>query len=121
MTKNQIQNLINFCFHFHKNYGFSIKGISDFKYTKEKWDMYIGLNITQTEKILNFIKIINSKPMHLWHISDMLEVFKHNIGDPERINNTLYNGLHYCIRVEVKKWLNKKNNLRDYNLILILN
>lgn len=133
MTKNQIDNLINFCFHFHKSMGFSIKGVTDFSYIEEKWNKYIGFKPIESDsiievsgygenikEILYFIQILNSKPLNTWCVSELVNSFKFHIGNTEEINKNLYTGLHMVIRNEVEIWLNKKDNLRDYKLMCIL-
>jgi len=122
MTKNQIDNLINFCFHFHSSMGFRMKSYPvdvDWDYVVEKWSKYIG--IEPTPRIFTLILTIETKSFisgRMWLPSELIYEFENFIGDPEKINKKLYNGLHPNIKDQIDFWLENEEVLKDWKSLL---
>ena len=119
MTKNQIDNLINFCFHFHSSMGFRMKNDIDWEYVVEKWNKYIGTEATL--RILNLILTLETKSFisgKMWLPSELIYEFTNFIGDPEKINKKRYNGLHPNIKDQIDIWLENEDVSKDWKSIL---
>lgn len=175
MTKSQLDNLINFCFNFHRSMDINMDGCSH-DYLLKKWDKYIGvkpytndsLDITYireemrdirkyrtlgttplgldredirrieslsnwsdkwisyhcVKEILYFISVVNSKGFYIddncWSPSQLVDIFREWVGDPEDINKEPYKHLHSNLEREVNMWLKETANNRDYKLCSLI-
>lgn len=139
MNKNQIDNLVKFCFLFSD--GTSPLLSHDSSYILEKWDRYIGCQIRNnyeiddTPKILsdwidrwgkdNFEKIKDVLYFIYflwdvsWSITNIIELFN-RFFNSEEINDSKTNGLHPLLSDYINSWLNQKEVNRDYKLNQIL-
>lgn len=139
MNKNQIDNLVKFCFLVSNQK--SVFVTHSPSYILEKWDRYIGCQIRNnyeiddTPKILsdwidrwgkdNFEKIkdvlyfIYFLEDVSWSITNIIELFN-RFFNSEEINDSKTNGLHPLLSDYINSWLNQKEVNRDYKLNQIL-
>lgn len=146
MKQEQVNNIINFSFHFHRSMGCKIKEFSP-DYLEEKFNSYFGMKpkkITSTEfDILDhYLDFIEWKKMwkreytdHLWFIyqlnkksfsvdhkhwkpNELISLFEECVGDPNLILYDTYYGLHTILKQEVTKWLSKDKIKNDYRSII---
>lgn len=84
-------------------------------------------NYDKVKEILNFILITNTKffsrdDRYNWTPSELIEIFKNHIGDPEKINTDKYQFLHELVMRSVHdEWLYSDRVNRDYKLCLLVN
>jgi hypothetical protein len=147
MSSNQLSNIINFTFNFHKSMGNDLMDM-DKDYIIEKWNKYIGLyyafkdveidirtnNIIQIwankwrcstselsiiKPIIHLIVRLNQKP--LWGISQInieeLVQIFSEVMYVETITNVKYDSNHHLVKEEVSKFLDR--NKRQLNLLIL--
>ena len=145
MEKSQIDNIIKFCFNFHKDMDVDWVYSSP-DYILEKWDKYINqrpklIYYYNNEKISKWIKNwspseeelyrlrtillflykINQRRFNNLKLSELLDEFEKTTGIYiEDVNKDNYDGLHELLKQQVDKWLNLKENKREYKLLQIL-
>ena len=142
MTQTQVNNIINFSFHFHQSMGCKIKEFSP-DYLEEKFNSYFGMEprkITDSEiKTLDhykeftewkgswrteytdhlfFIFKINTKVLTTWRPSELISLFEECIGDPNIIFDRPYDGLHRIIKYEITEWLSNDVIANDYRILM---
>ena len=106
MTKNQLDNLIGFCFNFHINMDSDILD-HDYDYIMEKWEKYIGVKPSEIDSFeLNLFKRrING--------IDKMEIRKYNKDFKYPVNDWM--GKWDC---DAKYW---KNIKEIFHFICVLN
>lgn len=141
MNKNQINNLVKFCFLVSD--GTSSLLSHDSSYIIEKWDRYIDCKIRNNSEIDDMPKILSDwidiwgkdnfekikdvlyfiyfleDIRFIWSITNIIELFN-QFFNSEEINDSKTNGLHPILSDYINNWLNKKEVNRDYKLNQIL-
>lgn len=69
MTKSQLDNLIQFCFLFHPQCDCDWKSQSP-SYILEKWDKYIGIDVSHTEYDKSYFTHNSTNWIKLWNVSN---------------------------------------------------
>lgn len=92
---------------------------------RDKWDKS-GKNYDKVREILQFIFILNTRPLNApsysdlknkcWTIGELIDVFEKWIGSGEQINTEHYDHLHDVVKKEINKWLSGTANNREYKL-----
>ena len=147
MNSNQLHNIINFTFNFHKSMGNDLMDM-DKSYIIDKWNKYIGVyhgfKIVETDiKTNNIIQIwankwncstselsiikpiiglivkLNQKPLWGMSIMDIEYIIQifKEIMDIKLITNIKYDSNHYLVKEEVSKFLSR--NKRQLNLLIL--
>jgi hypothetical protein len=69
MTKSQLDNLIQFCFLFHPQCDCDWKSQSP-SYLLEKWNKYIGIDVSHTEYDKSYFTHNSTNWIKLWNVSN---------------------------------------------------
>jgi hypothetical protein len=142
MNKNQIDNLLKFCFLMTDKTSVFILP-HDISYIIEKWDRYIGCQIKNNFEIDDMPKIIShwiniwgkenfekikdilyfiyflDDIEFVWSVTNIIGLFN-RFFNSEEINDSKTNGLHTILSNYIDHWLNFKEINRDYKLNQIL-